>query len=96
MKKVKGPEALVVTTAHKGVFFGYGQSTDKDTIELKKCRMCVYWPADVRGVLGLAVTGPLKGSRITPAVSSIILREITSVMKASDEAIKNWEIGLWQ
>lgn len=35
--------ALLVTTAHKGVFFGYGQPTNEKTIRLTKARMAVYW-----------------------------------------------------
>lgn len=91
-EKMKG---LLVTTIHYGVFFGYGEAKANDTITLTDCRMCVYWPASVKGVLGLAVTGPLKGSRITPAAPSAIIMGVTSITEVTDEAIVNWELGLW-
>lgn len=50
--------AVIVTTAHRGVFFGYATDTDADTIALKRARLCVYWSADVRGFMGLASGGP--------------------------------------
>jgi len=89
--------AVVVTTEHRGVFFGYvnGAPTDEPTIKLDRARMCVYWPERVKGVLGLAATGPTTGSRITSAVPSITLQKVTSVMEASPEAVEAWEKGIW-
>src|SRR5688572_20319081 len=57
-------QPLIVTTAHKGVFFGYGVNNGENTIRIERARMCVYWSADVKGVVGLAATGPTKGCRI--------------------------------
>lgn len=48
---------LLVTTQHRGVFFGYGQKTKENTIEIKQARMAVYWTSDLKGVFGLAVGG---------------------------------------
>ena len=57
-KKAKGTErAVLVTTEHRGVFFGYATDPDGDTITLRACRNAIYWSADVRGFLGLAATG---------------------------------------
>lgn len=50
--------AVLVTTAHRGVFFGYATKTDGDTIKLRAARNCIYWHQSVRGFLGLASTGP--------------------------------------
>lgn len=86
---------VVVTTAHKGVFFGYGEPSDKATVRIEKARMCVYWSPDVKGILGLAATGPSKNCKVGPAVPAITLREVTSVMEASEEAAKAWESGPW-
>ena len=86
---------LVVTTAHRGVFFGYGEPTSEATIVLEKVRMCMYWPAEVKGVLGLTVTGPLKGSRVGPACPRLILRDVTAVMDVSVEAVDRWEASPW-
>lgn len=87
---------LVVTTVHKGVFFGYGTPTTDETIRLEKAQMCVHWSEDVKGVLGLAATGPTKRCRIGPAVPSIILRGVTAVLEATKEAAKAWEEAPWQ
>lgn len=89
-------KALLVTTAHKGVFFGYGTPTTESTIRLERARMCVYWTVECRGVLGLAVTGPTANCKIGPAVPSIILREVTSITEVSDEAIAQWEKAPWK
>ena len=88
-------KALVVTTAHRGVFFGYGEVTEGAVIRLERSRMCLYWPAEDRGVVGLAVTGPLKGSRVGPAAPAITLRDVTSIMEASQEAVRQWELAPW-
>ena len=89
-------EALLVTTLHKGVFFGYGVFSDSPNIKLERARMAVYWPAEIKGVLGLASAGPLKGSRIGPAAPELWLRDVTSVAKVSPAAVKNWEKAPWQ
>lgn len=88
--------AVVVTTDKRGVFFGYATGpTTGDTIRLTRARMCVYWSADVHGVVGLAATGPTSGSRITRAAPAIELRAITAVMDASPEAAAAWEREIW-
>ena len=87
--------ALLVTTAHKGVFFGYGTPTNEATIELTKARMCVYWDSAMRGVMGLAAFGPSGNCKIGPSVEKITLRDVTMVAEVSDIAAKNWENGIW-
>jgi hypothetical protein len=86
--------AVVVTTEHRGVFFGYAQDTDGNTIKLRKARNCVYWSSDVRGFMGLAATGPNKSCKIGPA-ADIDLRDITSVVECSPEAVAAWESAPW-
>lgn len=90
-----GKIALVVTTAHRGVFFGYGQPTTKKTIRLTNARMCVYWSADVKGVLGLAHPGPSRNCKIGPAVPAITLQGITAVLEVSEEAEGRWQKEPW-
>ena len=34
---------VIVTTAHRGVFFGYATNTDGETIALTRARLCIYW-----------------------------------------------------
>lgn len=86
---------LVVTTEHKGVFFGYGEVTAEKTVRLEKVRMCVYWPSAVRGVVGLSVTGPLSGSKITPAAPAVTLQGVTSIMEVTPEAEAQWNKAIW-
>lgn len=95
-KKVmaKTERAVIVTTAHRGVFFGYAKDTSGPIIKLSKARMCVYWSADLRGILGLAAIGPSAQCRISLA-ADIELRDITSVIEVADAAIAKWEKAPW-
>lgn len=86
--------AVLVTTAHKGVFFGYADDTSGDTIALRRARNCVYWSADVRGFMGLAASGPSSSCRIGPA-ADIEVRAITSVVEVTPEAVAKWEKSPW-
>ncbi len=86
---------LIITTAHKGVFFGHGIPTSDKTIRIQNVRMCIYWSADVKGVVGLAVTGPTKNCRIGPAAPAMIIQDVTSVMEVSAEAAEKWEGAPW-
>ena len=89
---------VIVTTEYKGVFFGYvpsKQKMDVVTIRLARARMCVYWSADVKSVLGLAATGPSAGCRIGPAVPGVTLQKVTSIIEVSPEAAAKFEEGKW-
>lgn len=86
---------LLITTARRGVFFGYGQPTKESTITLRNARMCVYWSAELRGVLGLATAGPNKNCKVGPSVNEITLRDVTSISLCSAEAVEQWEKGSW-
>lgn len=90
--------AVVITTEHRGVFFGYlreGADRNADPLRIERARMAVYWSADVRGVMGLAASGPSNGCRIGPPVPAITLKGITSVIECSPEAIDRWESMPW-
>jgi hypothetical protein len=87
--------AVLVTTAHRGVFFGYATDTSGETIKLRACRNCIYWPAEQKGFIGLASTGPLDGARIGPP-ADLELRNITAVAEVTAEAAARWELGLWK
>ena len=87
--------AVLVTTSHKGVFFGYATETGGTTIRLRAARLCIYWTADLRGFMGLASSGPQKGCRIGPAVDMEV-RDITSVSECTPGAVAQWEKGIWQ
>lgn len=82
--------AVLVTTEHRGVFFGYAADIDGETIQLKNARLAIYWSADLRGFMGLASMGPSSGCKIGPR-ADITLRDITSVTEVTPEAIAKWE-----
>ena len=87
--------AVLVTTAHRGVFFGYTAATDGATIKLRAARNCLYWPTENKGFLGLANMGPVKGARVGPA-ADIELRDITCVAECSTQATAAWESAPWK
>jgi len=93
--KAKAERAVLVTTAHRGVFFGYASDTDGQTIKLRGARNCLYWDSKVKGFIGLASTGPIGGCRVGPA-ADIELRDITCVAECSPEAVKAWEAAPWK
>src|SRR5690348_2194040 len=96
-KKANGhsERAVVVTTEHRGVFFGYAKETDGDTIKLDRARLCVYWSADVKGFMGLASGGPTDSCKIGPP-ATITLRKITSVLEVTPAAVEAWEKAPWR
>jgi len=89
--------AVLVTTAHRGVFFGYLQRFDaeKKVARLRAARNCLYWPEENKGFLGLASMGPQKGSRVGPA-ADIDLQDVTCVATCTDEAVRLWESQPWK
>jgi uncharacterized protein DUF6948 len=93
-KKSNGERAVLVTTAHRGVFFGYTHDTGGAIIKLRAARNCIYWPSEQKGFLGLASIGPVKGSRIGPA-ADLELRDITSVATCTPTAVEAWEKAPW-
>lgn len=94
MSKSTAERAVLVTTAHRGVFFGWARDTGGVSIQLRAARNCIYWPSENKGFMGLAAMGPLKGSRVGPA-ADIELRDITSVVECTDEAVKAWDAAPW-
>lgn len=85
---------VMVTTAHRGVFFGYADETDGEIVRLKRARLCIYWSADVKGFMGLAATGPSKSCKIGPP-ADIDLRAITAVVSVTPDAVTKWEAAPW-
>jgi hypothetical protein len=85
---------VLVTTAHRGVFFGYATDIAGDTIFLRAARLCVYWSADMKGFMGLASIGPSDTCRIGPP-ADITLRSITAVVDVTPDAVERWESGPW-
>lgn len=93
IKKSKSRPVLV-TTEHRGVFFGYADKIDGEILHLKRMRNCSYWSSDMKGFLGLASMGPSPSCRIGPAVNAS-LRNITGVFEVTPEAVLKWESAPW-
>jgi|ERR1017187_3817481 hypothetical protein len=91
---VQAERPVIVTTAHRGVFFGYATNIDGETIALRAARLCLHWSKDVKGFMGLASSGPTSGCRIGPA-ADIVLRNITAVLSVTEKAAKKWEEAPW-
>ena len=48
-------KAVLVTTEHRGVFFGFARDTSGDTIKLRDARNCIYWSSDIGGFQGRSI-----------------------------------------
>lgn len=86
--------AVLVTTAYRGVFFGYTTETEGEIIRLRAARNCLKWPTNNKGFLGLANMGPMNGARIGPP-ANIELRDITCVAECTEAAVSAWEKAPW-
>lgn len=85
-KKAKRP--VIVTTAHRGVFFGLlAEDNGKDSVVLTEARNVLEWTGR-RGFLGMSAHGPEKGSRLGSTASRITLYDITGVADCTPEAAK--------
>lgn len=93
--KKNSERAVLVTTTHRGVFFGYATRADGATIKLRAARNCIYWPSSNKGFVGLAAMGPVNGARVGPA-ADMELRDITCVAECTEEAVKAWEAAPWK
>ena len=84
-------KAILVTTAHRGVFFGIvpdEQDLTAKTMTLTAARMAIYW-GTTKGVAELAQDGPNGSSRIG-AKADVLLHDITAVFTVTDEAREKW------
>lgn len=85
----KKERPVIVTTEHRGVFFGYATDTTGDRFALKRARMAIYW-GTTKGLMQLAETGPTKTSKIS-ARADLDVRKVTAVFEVTSEATKAWE-----
>lgn len=92
----KGKAVPMVVTTERGAFFGYGVADiEAQHIRLTDARMIVYWSADCRSIVGLAANGPSNSCRIGPKAPAIIIRNVTAIIEASDEAAQKFEQQPW-
>lgn len=86
---------VVVCTDKRGVFGGYTADSGADPLVLTDVSMCVYWSTDVRGVVGLAATGPTASCRITKPAPRMELHGVTAVMDCTKEVADAWRTCPW-
>ena len=84
--------AVIVTTSHRGVFFGYveGPTEGLKEVALTNVRCAIYWGTS-KGVWELADTGPTQKSKIGARAPRLELRDITAIADVSEAAVANWE-----
>lgn len=86
-------KAVLVTTEHRGVFFGYvaeDQDMTARTMSIDGARCAIYW-ATKTGIAELAAVGPNGNSRVGSRANIVALHDITAVWECSPEAVSAWE-----
>ena len=91
-----GKQPVLVTTQYRGVFFGYLESKEGNTVRISRARNCVYWSADCHGFIGLASTGPTSDCKVGPMAEELELFGVTSIAKVTEVAAKQWESEPWK
>lgn len=87
--------AVLVTTQHRGVFFGYTSDNLKEPhLMMRRVRNCLTWSASVKGFIGLAAAGPNAECKVGPGADGVI-RDVTSVLLCTEEAVAAWESAPW-
>lgn len=84
---------VLITTKHRGVFFGYIDPAKRHEphIDMRGVRNCLRWQ-NTGGFLGLASNGPNKDCRIGSRVDGVFTaRDVTSVTDCTPTAVKAWE-----
>ena len=85
-------KAILVTTQHRGVFYGeVPPETDltQRTLALQNARCAIRWNT-TNGVAELAEKGPNSDSKIGSKANIDALHDITAVWAVTDEAREKW------
>lgn len=93
--KQSNERLYVVLTEFKEIFCGWSDDVTGDRIKLRNARQAVYFSSESHGLLGLAVNGPGKGSKIGPA-ANVEIRRVVNVIECSQVAIEAWEKAKWE
>lgn len=82
---------VIITTSHRGVFYGHIPATTKisaETVKMKGAKMAIYW-GTTKGLFELANTGPTDKSKISlPADMEV--NAITAIIDVTPEAEAAW------
>lgn len=89
-KKSTATKSVIITTSHRGVFWGYLESEKDRTVVLTGARNAILWNTK-KGFVELADVGPNSGSRIGARAQRITLHDVTSITECTDAATKAWE-----
>ena len=81
-------KSVIVTTKHRGVFFGNvaDPSPAQTELTLEDAVMVIYW-GTTKGLGQLAATGPTEKSRLSAVVPKWHLRGVTSILECSGVAV---------
>ena len=92
-KSTNGLKSILITTAHRGVFFGQVDPatdlTQRTLTGINNCRMAIYWGTD-RGVMQLAETGPTSTTRVGAPADVAAIHDVTAVFSVTDGAAEKW------
>ena len=96
MVKNTNGRAVLVTTEHRGVFFGYIEDEGKFPTEITLTRMrnCIQWNG-LKGFLELTTTGPTSACRVGPAAERGTLAKCTGRWDVEQAAVDAWEKQPW-
>lgn len=83
-------EYVLITTEHRGVFFGKLTEESGDVVTLQEARCAIRW-ATTGGFLELAKKGPNANSKVGDEAPEIILRDVTSTTRCTPEAVEAWK-----
>lgn len=89
MATKKTARPVIVTTEHRGVFYGLADDTTGNVIKLKGARMAISF-GTTRGIMELAETGPTGRSKIS-ARADMEVRKVTAVFEVTPAAAEKWE-----
>ena len=85
-------KAVLVTTAHRGVFAGLidaDQDLSATDMPLTQARMAIKFGTS-RGVMQLAESGPTEQSKISAVADIPMLHDITAIFAITDVAWEKW------
>ena len=72
---------VIVTTKHRGVFFGTLASRPPNEGVLTDVRLCIYWDNPTKGFIGLAASGPMGESRLSDSAPSLEIVDVTAIVE---------------
>lgn len=90
-KKAPQKKPVIITTSHRGVFFGDLEvgTEENRTVTLTGARNAIFW-ATTRGFVELAQVGPNPKSKVGSVAPRIVLHDVTSVTDCTEAAAAAW------